>query len=80
MTTSPPITETQLHMLRALLTKKGWSEAYFAWKTTIALIDLTTSQAREWITRLTKDTNGKLRPVMRLEPSHPQRHRTKTLS
>lgn len=66
-----PITPNQLQILRALLAKKGWSEAYFAWKVQRPLMDLTTKQARDWIHRLTKETAGKPRATTLLEPPAP---------
>jgi hypothetical protein len=57
----PRLKDTQLKILRDLLTKRGWDEATFARAARTPLEALNPSQAREWITKLTKATKGKPR-------------------
>jgi hypothetical protein len=76
----PRLKDTQLKHLRDLIAKRGWDEATFARAARTPLEALNPSQAREWITKLTKATKGKPRatprPTAEVVPS--VHHRTKT--
>jgi hypothetical protein len=61
----PRLKETQLKHLRDLLAKRGWDEDTFARTARTPLEALNPSQAREWITKLTKATKGKPRATPR---------------
>ena len=64
----PRLKETQLQQLKALIAKRGWDEADFARAARTPLEALNPSQAREWITKLTKATKGKPRAAPLLTP------------
>ena len=78
----PRLKDTQLQQLRNLIAKRGWDEATFAAVAKTPVDALNPSQARQWITKLTKDTNGKPRLVQDSTVSvvPPVRHRQKQLS
>jgi hypothetical protein len=76
----PRLKETQLKHLRDLIAKRGWDEATFARAARTPLEALNPSQAREWITKLTKATKGKPRatPLLTPEVVPTVHHRKKT--
>jgi hypothetical protein len=75
----PRLKDTQLQQLKALIEKRGWDEATFARAARTPLEALNPSQAREWITTLTKATKGTQRAAPRPTPkgAPPVHHRKK---